>query len=39
MRGLRGLNWIGFDLVEVSPPFDHSDITAILAANRPFEFL
>ncbi|MEK6262253.1 MAG: agmatinase [Planctomycetota bacterium] len=38
-RGLRGLNLIGFDLVEVSPPYDHSNITAILAANLAFEFL
>ena len=39
VRGLRGLNLVGFDLVEVSPPFDHGDITAILAANLAFEFL
>lgn len=39
VRGLRGLNLIGFDLVEVSPPFDHGDITAILAANIVFEYL
>lgn len=39
VRGLRGLNLIGFDLVEVSPPFDHGDITAILAANLVFEYL
>jgi agmatinase/guanidinopropionase len=39
VRGLRGLPLIGFDLVEVSPPFDHGDITAILAANLAFEFL
>lgn len=39
LRGLVGLNFIGFDLVEVSPPFDHSQITAILAANLAFEFL
>ncbi len=39
LRGLAGLNFIGFDLVEVSPPFDHSNITAILAANLAFEFL
>jgi agmatinase/guanidinopropionase len=39
MRGLRGLNLVGFDLVEVSPPYDHGDITAILAANLTFEFL
>ncbi len=39
LRGLKGLNLVGFDLVEVSPPFDHSNITAILAANLVFEFL
>ncbi len=39
VRGLRGLNTIGFDLVEVSPPYDHSNITSILAANLAFEFL
>jgi agmatinase len=39
VRGLRGLNLVGFDLVEVSPPYDHGDITALLAANLAFEFL
>ena len=39
VRGLQGLNLVGFDLVEVSPPYDHSDITSILAANLVFEFL
>ena len=39
VRGLHGLNLIGFDLVEVSPPFDHGDITAILASNIVFEYL
>ncbi len=39
VRGLRGLNLIGFDLVEVSPAYDSSNITAILAANLVFEFL
>lgn len=39
IRGFHGLNLIGFDLVEVSPPFDHGDITAILAANLAFEYL
>ena len=39
VRGLRGLELVGFDLVEVSPPYDHGDITAILAANLAFEFL
>ena len=39
VRGLGGLNLVGFDLVEVSPPYDHSDITAILASNIVFEYL
>jgi agmatinase len=39
VRGLQGLNIVGFDLVEVSPPYDHGDITSILAANLAFEFL
>jgi agmatinase len=39
VRGLHGLNLVGFDLVEVSPPFDHGDITAILASNIVFEYL
>lgn len=39
VRGLRGLNLAGFDLVEVNPAYDHGDITAILGANLVFEFL
>jgi len=40
IRGLRGLDLIGFDLVEVSPPYDNpGEITSILAANLVFEFL
>jgi agmatinase/guanidinopropionase len=39
VRGLHGLDLVGFDLVEVSPPFDHSEITAILASNIVFEYL
>jgi agmatinase len=39
VRGLRYLNLVGFDLVEVSPPYDHGDITSILASNLIFEFL
>lgn len=39
VRGLRGLDLVGFDLVEVSPPYDHGGITAILAANLAFEML
>jgi agmatinase len=39
VRGLKNLNCVGFDLVEVSPPFDHAAITSILAANLVFEYL
>jgi agmatinase len=40
VRGLKGLDTVGFDLVEVSPPYDSSgEITSILAANLAFEFL
>jgi arginase family enzyme len=33
------LNIVGADVVEVSPPFDHSNITSILASNLVFEYL
>ncbi len=39
VRGLKGLRFVGFDLVEVSPPYDHGEITAILAANILYEFI
>lgn len=39
LRGLRGLNIIGADLVEVSPPYDTSGNTALTGANLLFEIL
>ena len=39
VRGLKGLNLIGFDLVEVLPQYDLSEITALLAANIVYEFI
>ena len=39
LRGLMGLNFIGADVVEVSPPFDQSGGTALVAANLMFEIL
>lgn len=36
---LKGLNIIGFDVVEVSPPYDASDRTALLAAKVVRELL
>ncbi len=39
VRGCAGLNLVGCDLVEVSPPYDQSGATAVLAANLLFEML
>lgn len=39
IRGLRGLNIVGCDLVEVSPPYDTSGNTALTAANLVYEML
>lgn len=39
IRGCQGLNVVGCDLVEVSPPYDPSGNTALLAANLLFEML
>ena len=39
LRGLSGLNFIGADVVEVSPPFDPSGNTALVAATLMFELL
>lgn len=39
IRGVFGLNLVGSDLVEVSPPYDTSGNTALLAANLLFEML
>ena len=39
IRGLRGLNIVGCDLVEVSPPYDPSGNTALVGANLMFELL
>ena len=32
LRGLGGIDWRGMDVVEVAPPYDHADVTAIAAA-------
>ncbi len=39
LRLLKGVNFIGADVVEVSPPFDQSGGTALVAANLMFEIL
>ncbi len=39
IRGFAGINFVGYDVVEVSPPYDHAGITCMLAANILYEFL
>ena len=39
VRKRKDLNFVGFDLVEVLPAYDHGEITAYLAANIVFEYL
>ena len=40
LRGLGGLNYVGFDVVEVLPQYDNpGQITSLLAANLVWEFL
>ena len=39
IRGCAGLNLIGCDLVEVSPPYDMAGTTALVAANLLYEML
>ena len=39
LRGFTGLNLVGADVVEVSPPYDHAELTTIAAANVVYELL
>jgi agmatinase len=39
VRQLTGIQFVAFDLVEVLPPYDVAEITAMTAANVIFEFL
>lgn len=39
VRGCQGLNLVGGDLVEVSPPYDPSGNTALIGANLLYEML
>ncbi len=36
---LRSAHFVGMDVVEVSPPFDHSEITALAAATVVWDYL
>jgi agmatinase len=39
LRGLTRLNLVSADVVEVSPPYDHAEITAIAAATVVFDIV
>ncbi len=39
LRALKGLNIVGMDVVEVSPPYDHAEITALAGATVALEML
>jgi len=39
LENLSDVNWVGMDCVEVSPPYDHSDITSLAAATVCWTYL
>lgn len=39
IRGLRGLDPVAMDLVEVSPAYDHAEVTSLTAATLALEYL
>ncbi|GAB3274100.1 agmatinase [Kineosporia babensis] len=39
LRGLAGINLVGADIVEVSPAYDHAEITGIAAAHVAYDIL
>ncbi|GAB97329.1 agmatinase [Kineosphaera limosa] len=39
LRSLQGLNLVGADIVEVSPAYDHAEITGIAAAHVGYELI
>ena len=39
LRGLRGTHFVGMDVVEVAPAYDHAEITALAAATIVWEYL
>lgn len=39
LENLSKINWVGMDCVEVSPPYDHSEITSIAAATVVWTYL
>ena len=39
LRGLDGIDLVGADVVEVSPAYDHAEVTALAAANVVYDLL
>lgn len=39
LRGLRGLDIVGCDVVEVAPAYDHAGITGLAAAHTAWELI
>lgn len=39
LRGFRGMNIVGADVVEVAPPYDHADVTAVAASHIAYELV
>jgi agmatinase len=39
VRGFAGAHIVGGDVVEVSPSYDHAEITGIAAANLVYEYV
>ncbi len=39
LRGLTGANLVGADVVEVSPPYDHAQITSVAAAHVAYDLI
>ena len=39
LRALAGLNLVGMDVVEVSPPYDHANMTATIGAHVAYELI
>ncbi len=39
LRGLAGLRFVGADIVEVSPPYDHAELTSVAASHVAYELL
>ena len=39
LRQMAGINMIGGDVVEVSPPFDHAGVSALLGAHVAYELI